>query len=630
MATRIASLFVTMATQYNNRVTARDAETERLRGFVKKSSQTTMAPAVNMEMVPLFKGRREQNVVFLLDTSENMKSVLGPVKQLLIQALLARFPYRESLFNLMAISSKLNRWSQTMLPCAPGTVYEALSWVHSLTCGPGGDLLAALSVALMDPDCNAVHLVTAGLPCNTDAVLHALPAVTDGRTVNFFYVLDQSSPWFNSVAQDVLRCPALATRGSCYLIPVGSDGALMGKVVPFHMTESLTSAPTSCSGTSVPPSIHIPHQHTSPPFFRCSLGNHPVTSCLPCDLTPHSSRISSGCFPGCRVLARRQQDGLYYPGTAILECRRGLWLVESELLEGASTVSEQQLVCSLDMIPQTGAHAGRLVPGDAVMTPWEPGVGRPYGPGLVTAVIEHQDSLNVADGGPSLWVRMWSGCVALVPQSLVVHVSSSDYSRLVQEQGGPGLSHSWPCPPTPPWAHLRGCQSTPAACYGPPLQGRCAWAGPLGGVGGCERAKLEEEARLLLENLAATEMLRSRSSLATAEGVTIGVSLPTFRPKGDQNRPPWRYWRRSTPEPQHRKPGTPAARRAIQPARSSLPMLQVSLSPNPSSMFQTVAASVRRADIRAVFEGTHFQPRPPTSCKTNAATAVHLRMNCSP
>ena len=65
-----------------------------------------------------------------------------------------------------------------------------------------------------------------------------------------------------------------------------------------------------------------------------------------------------------------------------------------ELLEGASTVSEQQLVCSLDMIPQTGAHTGRLVPGDAVMTPWEPGVGRPYGPGLVTAVIEHQDSLN--------------------------------------------------------------------------------------------------------------------------------------------------------------------------------------------------------------------------------------------
>ena len=145
--------------------------------------------------------------------------------------------------------------------------------------------------------------------------------------------------------------------------------------------------------------------------------------------------------------------------------------------------------------------------------------------------------------------------MALVPRSLVVHVSSSDYSRLVQEQGGPGLSHCWPCPPTPPWAHLRGCQSTPAACYCPPLQGRCAWAGPLGGLGGCERAKLEEEARLLLENLAATEMLRSRSSLATAEAVTIGVSLPTFRPKGDQNRPPWRYWRRSTPEPQHRKPG---------------------------------------------------------------------------
>ena len=151
---------------------------------------------------------------------------------------------------------------------------------------------------------------------------------------------------------------------------------------------------------------------------------------------------------------------------------------------------------------------------------------------------------------------MWSGCVALVPRSLVVHVSSSDYSRLVQEQGVPVSSHSWPCSLTPPWAHLRGCQSTPATCYGPPPHGRCVWAGPLGSVGGCERAKLEvEEASLLLENLAATEELRSRSSLATAEGVTIVVSPPPFRPKRDQNRPPWRYWRRTTPEPQHRTPG---------------------------------------------------------------------------
>ena len=74
-------------------------------------------------------------------------------------------------------------------------------------------------------------------------------------------------------------------------------------------------------------------------------------------------------------------------------------------------------------------------------------------------------------------------------------------------------------------------------------------------------------------------------------------------------------------------PGTPAARRAVQPPRCSLPTLQVTLSPNHSSVFRTITASVRRAHTGGGFEGAHFQPRPPVSSKTNAATAVHLRMS---
>ncbi|CAL8263823.1 unnamed protein product [Merluccius merluccius] len=507
-----------------------------------------MAPEVSLEMVPVFQGNRKQNVVFLLDTSEDMRSVLGSVKHLLIQALLARSTFRESLFNIMAFSHQLNRWSQSMVPCTPNTVYKALSWVHSLTCGPGRDLLAALSTALMDPDCHTVHLVTTGLPCHTDAVLRALPTVAGGRTVNVFYLLDHSSASFNSEAQDFLQCLALATGGSCYLIPVGFNGALIGKVVPFQMTESHMSVSSPCPGKSVyNQSIHIPNQHASHPL--CSLGNHLVTSCVPCD--PYSSSsISMRYFPGCRVLTRRQQDGLYYLGTIVplittilfplyqIKCRRGLWLVELDHLESSSTVSRQQLqlVCSLDMINHTGAHAHRLVPGDAVMSPWEPGVRR-YGPGVVTAEMEHQDSLTDG-GGTSLWVQMWSGCVALVPSSLVVHIPSSVYSRLLRDlQQGVTASHSWPCTATPPWAYPRGCQSASATCYRHPIP--CHWpstcACDLGSGDGCERAEQEKQASLLLENLAATETVRSKSSLSMAEGVTIRV-----RPKRDQNRPPWR------------------------------------------------------------------------------------------
>ncbi|KAG7281711.1 hypothetical protein CRUP_027783 [Coryphaenoides rupestris] len=219
-------------------------------------------------------------------------------------------------------------------------------------------------------------------------------------------------------------------------------------------------------------------------------------------------------------------------------------------MDDLESAKQLQFVCSLEMIHHTVAHAHRLVPGNAVMSPWEPGVRR-YGPGVVTAKTEHQDSLS-ADGRTSLWVRMWSGCVALVPRSLVVHIPTSDYSRIVRElqQGVSSLSHSWPCTPTPPW----GCQSAPHHRH----PTTCCWPRCVCGLesrDGCERAELEKQASLLSEDLAATETARSKSPFSMAgEGVKPMVSSPRVRLKRDQNRPPWRYWRRSTPEPQHRKP----------------------------------------------------------------------------
>lgn len=45
--------------------------------------------------------------------------------------------------------------------------------------------------------------------------------------------------------------------------------------------------------------------------------------------------------------------------------------------------SHRELVCSLDMVSHTGAHRLHLLPGDAVLSPWEPDLRR-YGPGRVT------------------------------------------------------------------------------------------------------------------------------------------------------------------------------------------------------------------------------------------------------
>ena len=115
-----------------------------------------------------------------------------------------------------------------MLPCAPATVYTALSWIHSIRCGPGRGLLAALSLVLSDPTCQAVHLLVTDLPDQPEAVLRALPTLAAGRPVNTFY-LQESYGQLDGYTRDYLQCLTQATGGSCYVIVDGSNGKL-GKV----------------------------------------------------------------------------------------------------------------------------------------------------------------------------------------------------------------------------------------------------------------------------------------------------------------------------------------------------------------------------------------------------------------
>ncbi|XP_042268458.1 uncharacterized protein C11orf16 homolog [Thunnus maccoyii] len=186
------------------------------------SRQTAASEAA---LIPLFLGKRRCNITFVLDSSENMRAALESVKRLLIQTLLTKASLRDSLFNIMTFSGKVNCWSHHMLPCTPDTVYTTLSWIHSVSCSPGKDLLAALSLALTDPTCQAVHLLTTDLPDQPEAMLRALPALAAWRPVNIFYLQDSGSQ-LDINTQDYLLCLTHATRGSCYMISVNSSGAL--------------------------------------------------------------------------------------------------------------------------------------------------------------------------------------------------------------------------------------------------------------------------------------------------------------------------------------------------------------------------------------------------------------------
>nr|XP_043872304.1 uncharacterized protein C11orf16 homolog [Solea senegalensis] len=351
------------------------------------SRQTAASEAA---LVPLLVGKEIYNITFVLDISESMRASLGSVKRLLIQTLLTKASLRNSLFNIMTFSNKVNCWSHHMLPCAPDTVYTALSWIHSISCSPGRDLLAALSLALTDPACHAVHLITTALPDQPQSVLRALPTLAAGKPVNIFFLLD-SDGQLDMDTKDYLQFFTHATRGSCYLI-VGSPIGKVGKVIPLYVAENQSSVPTFSPVMSCCPftSVTIPQQHnnTPSPLLRCSVGNsvQPLTSCMLSGQTLGSSEF----FPGSRVLARREVDGLYHMGTVIqpVQGPTGVWVVEFDHPLQANwgfAASQRQLVCALDMVNHHIRHQTHcLLPGDAVLSPWEPNLRR-YGPGRVIA-----------------------------------------------------------------------------------------------------------------------------------------------------------------------------------------------------------------------------------------------------
>ncbi|KAF0040395.1 hypothetical protein F2P81_006293 [Scophthalmus maximus] len=463
-------------------------------------------------LVPLFLGKVSCNTTFVLDCSEGTRSVLGSVKRLLIQTLLTKASRRDSLFNIMTFSNTVNAWSHHMLPCAPDTVYTALSWIHSISCSAGRDLLAALSLALIDPACHAVHLLAADQPDQPGAVLSALPALAAGRPVNTFYLQDSDGqPDINT--RDYLRRLTQATRGSCYVVVDSSDGKL-GK-----------------------------HNTCTPPLRSVPMVDWIVHSDIMSYI--HTVHFVLGV------------TDLYWG-------RTGVYVVEFDHPGGAGlgVVSPQrQLVCSPDMVNHSIRHqAHRLVPGDSVLSPWQPNLRR-YGPGRVMANAERGGCFG-ANGVTSVRVLMWNGCVSLLPDRLVLPLSASHHERIVRELPVPtsAQSHScsWLCARSSSWTpqlFCTDCSASTSRCCAVINRRPCAvpagCGSSLGGVDGSERAEGDEQVDFGKRDL---EVPFSSSSSFT-EDESTATFPPAGKPRGKQpHRPPWRYWRRTGPEPQHRQP----------------------------------------------------------------------------
>ncbi|KAJ7998159.1 hypothetical protein DPEC_G00219700 [Dallia pectoralis] len=597
-------------------------------------------------LLPLFLGPRNRNVSFVLDTSEAMSSALGSVKRLLIQTLLTKASLRDSLFNIVAFSYKVTRWSERMVPCAPDTVYEALSWIHSLSSSPGRDLLAALSTAFSDPDCHAVHLVTTGVPDHPEELLRVLPTVAGARPVHVFQLsLSEpgSSSSLDAETQDFLQCLTHTTRGSCSVLPTGMDGAIE-QVIPLYTAEYQPPVPTSYPVNCSLSTSCAPLQSLLPLSLRCGLGNpfSPISSCMP------PERVLSVCstefLPGCRVLARRELDGLYQLGTVtqLVQGRRGVYVVEFDRLQSgrlehgnSSIQNQQQLVCSPDMLNHTQAHGHSLVPGDAALSPWEPYLNR-YGPGRVVSGVERRDSLTeeilvpAAESATCLQVMLWDGRLIQVPGDLPVWIPASQHERIIRElqriPPPPCCRDSLLCAHCnvpAPYLHCTGFPHCPLAG----ATGRSPYTPlwPLRAPPACvcgqregrnERAELEKVVDRQLGELKSTKEYEPGASSSSppsedeaeaAWGESVGPlasTEPLDKLGPEQGRPAWKYWRRSAVEPKHKQPGG-----EFKPAKCCSAVVHRSCLPNHNSVFQTLPGYERRlVTIRDVFGLTDSIP----------------------
>ncbi|XP_038562897.1 uncharacterized protein C11orf16 homolog [Micropterus salmoides] len=278
------------------------------------------------------------------------------------------------------------------------------------------------------------------------------------------------------------------------------------------------------------------------------------------------------------------------------------------------------------MLNHTRASTHCLVPGDTVLSPWEPDLKR-YGPGRVMAT-QRRDCFGV-DGVTCLRVLMWNRCVSLVPGGLVLPISASQHDRIVRELQIPTSASSrccnWLCARssscTPRLFCTDRCPSSSSCCsvtshwpgsFPPSYSSSC------GRMDGFERAEQDKQVDLKDTDVGKSEVPFSStsSSSSLSEDETRAMFPPAMKLRSKQQRPPWKYWRRTGPEPQHRQPGNAVPKRTSQPVRFSSSVPHISSSPNHSSLFQSLAgAKGRRANIRDVFGTTLFKPRPPMGLK---------------
>jgi hypothetical protein len=315
-----------------------------------------------MGIPTIFGTIKEKNVTFVIDTSGSMYNKLSVVKDHLIETILKHAHSGDChMFNLIEYSNEVMQWADKMVKCTNETVNVAAGWIKNMTAKTGSNMLDALLTAFEDPQCHAVYLVTDGLPDqHRNDILDNVVPISRGRPVHCIYIPGRGS---DAVAvEDLLRCLAMETYGSLEIMNLENHG-LVDRVTPVFqhqfpqngvLRNARGSAFPAVKGCSVTGTlardplndVAMAHWPMAPavvidPVTRLPIARAPVVPYVyphyyypsywwsryrtardwmklkdklntPPD--PTISPSAGAMLVGHEVLARRDSDGLYYPG----------------------------------------------------------------------------------------------------------------------------------------------------------------------------------------------------------------------------------------------------------------------------------------------------------------------------
>ncbi|XP_005093331.2 uncharacterized protein LOC101861562 [Aplysia californica] len=427
---------------------------------------------VETQLPTIFGRVPERCVTFCIDTSGSMFNCLHVVKDQLMETLSSLAARDDQpMFNLIEFNSQVTQWADKMVQCTPETVAVAEKWISNLAAKTGTNTQDALLTALADPGCQAVYLVSDGLPDQyADDVLDRVVGVCGRRCIHCIYLTGETA---DEVATEFMEDLAVETFGSFHIVTLTTHGCVE-RITPVyrsdHSHEKLvhtvnnTLRPNikTCSVSTtlqvdpdkilggpsraaalayahnpfvIPPALYstLPHRYYYPYYWsryrpaKAWLAAQDKLGDPVLDLSPAAGSL----LVGKKVVARRIEDGYFYRATVQSQNFGEKFLLAfGPCKHGKYRQTEYQDTYVFDIVDYVDALRHTIISGDRVLAPWEP-EGERFAPGIVLEGQEKRHADGPAD--QPLTVSFSNGRTEKVPGDVAVWIHPSTYERLSLE-----------------------------------------------------------------------------------------------------------------------------------------------------------------------------------------------------